>query len=98
VIHHENAVGLAADPLGGADASRVEVSEVHAAAPVLRNAGGQRDADARRLDAALVRAEARDVGRMGQDGPRHVGEAVHLRQEIVEAMVSDAINMMAMCI
>ena len=69
--------------------SRIHVADVDPLAALPRDPGRQRDADARRLDAAgtVERPEPLQVRGVRKDAARIVLEAIPLRDEVVAAVV-----------
>src|SRR5262249_50877333 len=67
----------------------VPVAEVHGPALRLADSRGQRDLDARALDALVVGAHAPDVRGVRHDASRNAREAGHLLHEIVADVIAD---------
>jgi hypothetical protein len=70
-----------------ADAGGIAIAEVDFPASGFRDAGGKGYLDATIFDAVVEGADAANMGRMGQDAPRIMGEAVPLFEEIIPAVV-----------
>ena len=88
----QNALVLAILIVRDVDRRRIAIAEVDRPADVLGDLRRQRHADARLLDAVLIGPDAADVGRMGQDAPRLVLEALPLAEEIIARVVADALG------
>lgn len=85
----EDAFSLAVLEIFRADTGGVAITEVDFPAGGFGDASGEGDLDATIFDAVLEATDAAHMGRMGQDAPRVMGEAVPLLEEVIPAVVAD---------